>query len=318
MIVVGVDPHKHSHTAAALDASTGELLGWKTVPARDHGHGELVLWARSLADAYVFAVEDCRHVSGGLERFLLAHGERVVRVAPKLMAGARLAERERGKSDTIDALAIARAALREGLESLPCARLDAQPLEIKLLLDHREDLVGERTRMQNRLRWHLHDLLPDLQIPAGALDRLCWLQRTGRCLSRLEGQAARVRVARQLVRRVRELTRECARLEAEIGRLVRQRAPQLLALRGCGALTAATILAETAGIERFPSEAHFARHAGVAPIPVSSGRRQRHRLDRGGNRQLNCALHRIAGAGPLARPGRQLSRRPRGRRQEPQ
>lgn len=293
MIVIGVDPHKRSHTAAAVDASTGELLGAKTVPARDHGHGELVRWARSFDDELVFAVEDCRHVSGGLERFLLAHAERVVRVAPKLMAGARQAERERGKSDEIDAQAIARAALREGPESLPCAQLDEQTLEIKLLLDHREDLVGERTRMQNRLRWHLHDLIPELEIPAGALDRLSWLERIGRRLSRLD-QQARVRVARELVRRVRELTRECSRLEAELGRLVRRRAPQLLALQGCGALTAAKILVETAGVERFASEAHFARHAGVAPIPASSGRRQRHRLDRGGNRQLNCALHRIA------------------------
>jgi transposase len=122
---------------------------------------------------------------------------------------------------------------------------------------------------------------------------LCWLERIGRRLARLDRQA-RGRVARELVRRVRELTRECSRLEAEIGRLVRRRAPQLLALQGCGTLTAAKILAETADVERFPSEAHFARHAGVAPIPASSGRRQRHRLDRGGNRQLNCALHRIA------------------------
>jgi transposase len=250
MIVIGVDPHKRSHTAAAVDANTGEL-GAKTVPARDHGHGELVRWARGLGDELTFAVEDCRHVSGGLERFLLAHAESVVRVAPKLMAGARLAERERGKSDAIDAQAIARAALRVGPESLPCARLDEQTLEIKLLLDHREDLVGERTRMQNRLRWHLHDLIPELEIPAGALDRLCWLERIGRRLARLS-QQVRVRVARELVRRVRELTRECSRLEAELGRLVRSRAPQLLALQGCGALTAAKILVETAGVRTLP------------------------------------------------------------------
>jgi transposase len=293
MIVIGVDPHKRSHTAAAVRASTGELLGAKTVAARDNGHGELVRWARSFGDVVVFAVEDCRHVSGGLERFLLAHAERVVRVSPKLMAGARQSARERGKSDAIDAQAVARAALRHGPENLPCARLDEQTLEIKLLLDHREDLVAERTRMQNRLRWHLHDLIPDLEVPAGALDRLMWLERVARRLARLQ-QQTRVRIARELVRRVRELTRECSRLETEMGRLVRRIAPQLLALQGCGTLTAAKILVETAGVDRFPTEAHFARHAGVAPIPASSGRRQRYRLDRGGNRQLNCALHRIA------------------------
>ena len=169
MIVIGVDPHKGSHTAVAVDASTGKLLGSRTVKARDHGHDELVRWSRSLGTECVFAIEDCRHVSGGLERFLLGLAERVVRVAPKLMAGERGVTRQRGKSDEIDALSVARAAVREGPDSLPCARLDPRTLEIKLLLDHREDLIGERTRLQNRLRWHLHDLVPELEIPAERL-----------------------------------------------------------------------------------------------------------------------------------------------------
>lgn len=114
MTVVGVDPHKRSHTAAAVRAITGELVGAKTVAARGNGHGELVRWARSLGEDVVFAVEDCRYVSGGLERFLLARAERVVQVSPKLMAGARQSGRERGKSDAIDAQAVARAALRHG------------------------------------------------------------------------------------------------------------------------------------------------------------------------------------------------------------
>lgn len=293
MIVIGVDPHKGSHTAVAVNAATSKLLGSKTVRARDGGHADLVGWSRELGGDRVFAIEDCRHVSGGLERFLLARGERVVRVSPKLMAGARGVARQRGKSDDIDALSVARAAVREGIDSLPCARLDEQTLEIKLLLDHREDLVGERTRIQNRLRWHLHDLVPELEIPAGALDRICWLEKIARRLAR-QAQNSRVKVSRSLLRRLRELVRECSQLESEIATLVRKQAPELLELHGCGALTAAKLLAEAAGIDRFRSEASFARHAGVAPVPVSSGRRQRHRLDRGGNRQLNCALHRVA------------------------
>lgn len=85
MIVIGIDPHKGSHTAAAVEASTGRMLGVRTVQARDHGHDELVRWARQWNQPHVFAIEDCRHVSGGLERFLLGRGERVVRVAPKLI-----------------------------------------------------------------------------------------------------------------------------------------------------------------------------------------------------------------------------------------
>jgi transposase len=187
MIVIGSDPHERSHTC---------------------GLERLLTWARGLDPERVWAIEDCRHVSGRLERFLIARGERVVRVPPKVMAGRRRAARERGKSDAIDALAVARAALEEGVESLPTAQLEGPAREIKLLLDHREDLVAERTRV--------------------------------------------------------------------------------------GPLTAAKLVAEIAGIERFRSQAKLARIAGVAPIPASSGKRTRFRLDRGGNRQLNAAFHRIA------------------------
>ena len=127
-------------------------------------------------------------------------GERVVRVPPKLMGESRRGERGRGKSDPIDALAIARAALREGPETLPAAYLDEDAMQVKLLLDHREDLVKARSEEQCRLRWHLHDLWPELEIPAGALDRMVWLERVARKLSRAE-QGARVAIARELVQR---------------------------------------------------------------------------------------------------------------------
>jgi transposase len=293
MIVIGTDTHKQTHTAAAVFASTGQLAGELTAPARNPGFQELREWGCSLGEERVWALEDCRHVSGSFERFLVTCGERVVRVPPKLMGQSRRGERCRGKSDPIDALAVARAALREGPETLPGAHLDEAALELKLLLDHREDLVKARSEDQQRLRWHLHDLWPGFELPAGCLDRLRWLDRIARRLSRAE-QGARVRIARELVRAIRERTRRAARLEAEIGALVRSRAPQLLDMPGCGPLTAAKLIGETAGATRFASDAKLARLAGVAPIPASSGNRVRHRLDRGGNRQLNCALHRIA------------------------
>src|SRR5438270_11377153 len=101
MIVIGADPHKQTHTAVAADCGTGELRGSETVAARDEGHAALLDWARSLDSERVWAIEDCRHVSGALERFLIGRGERVVRVPPKLMAGARRSAREHGKSDPI-------------------------------------------------------------------------------------------------------------------------------------------------------------------------------------------------------------------------
>jgi transposase len=292
MIVIGSDPHKRSHTFAAVVAGSGELRSSETFPATTAGHERVLGWARGLDDERVWAIEDCRHVSGRLERFLIARGERVVRVPPKLMAGARRSARERGKSDPIDALAVARAVVREGVESLPTARLEGPELELRLLVDHRERLVEQRTALQCDLRWHLHDLA-ELDVPTGGLDRIKWLDRLAGRLARRE-QDARTRIARDELRRIRELTRTINTLEGEIAALVNDVCPQLLAEVGCGPLTAAKLVGEIAGADRFATDAKLARTAGVAPIPASSGRRERMRLDRGGNRQLNCALHRLA------------------------
>lgn len=293
MIVIGTDTHKKTHTVAAVFAGSGQLAGELTAVAREPGFREFLAWARGLDTERIWALEDCRHVSGSFERFLVARGERAIRVPPKLMGESRRGERSCGKSDPIDALAVARAALREGPETLPAAYLDERSLHIKLLLDHREDLVKARTEDQQRLRWHLHDLWPELEIPAGALDRIVWLDRLARRLARAE-RSTRAQIARELLVEIRRRTRRAAELEREIGALVKSAAPELLELEGCGVLTAAKLLAETAGAKRLGSDAKFARLAGVAPIPASSGKRDRHRLDRGGNRQLNCALHRIA------------------------
>jgi transposase len=290
MMVIGVDPHKRTHTAVAVSA-VGELADELTIEANKAGFARLIRWARKLDPERVFALEDCRQVSGRLERFLVARGERAVRVPPKLMERERRSQRTRGKSDPIDALAVARAALRN--RDLPQARLAGPERELKLLLDHREHLVNERTRDQNRLRWHLHDLDPTLEPPKQSLSSERTLQALARRLARRE-QTTQLRIARELVRQIRDRVRRERALQAEITALVRQHAPALLELPGCGPLTAAKLVAEVAGAERFRSDAQLAMHAGAAPLDASSGNQQRHRLNRTGNRQLNCALHRIA------------------------
>jgi transposase len=186
MIVLGADTHKVSHTVAAVDEATGRDVGERTVRAKRRSFEDLLRWGRGLGDERVWAIEDCRHVSGALERFLLARGERVVRVPPKLMAGARRSARERGKSDAIDAVAIARAAIRERLETLPVAQLAGPELDVRLLVDHRERLVGQRTALINDLRWGLHDLWPEFEIPERALIRGGWQQRVATRLARAE------------------------------------------------------------------------------------------------------------------------------------
>ncbi len=135
MIVVGTDTHKSTHTCGAVDALSASVRGELTEPARKGSFGKLLRWARALDPERVWAIEDCRHVSGAFERFLVARGERIVRVAPKHMAGARRSARERGKSDSIDALNVARQALQEGLDSFPVAHLDGPELDFRLLVD---------------------------------------------------------------------------------------------------------------------------------------------------------------------------------------
>jgi transposase len=293
MIVLGADTHKSSHTIAAVKGATGEVLGDKTIQVGARGFAALLIWARGLDGERVWALEDCRHVSGALERFLIARGERVVRVSTRLMAGTRRSSRARGKSDQIDAIAVARAALAAGIDALPTAALAGPELDLRLLVDHRERLVRTRVALNSTLQWNLHDLWPELTLPGGALFSKKWSAKIARRLARAE-QTMRVRIARDELRRLRELTATINALKAEITELVTAIAPKLVAEPGCGPLTAAKLVGEIAGADRFASDAKLARAAGIAPIPASSGRTDRHRLDRGGNRQINAAIHRIA------------------------
>jgi transposase len=288
MVTLGTDTHKSTHTVVVVDAN-GRQLATRTLPATSAGHLQLVHWASQWTER-TWAIEDCRHLSRRLEADLLRAGEHVLRVSPRLMAGARRSSRAPGKSDPIDALAVARAALRE--MDLPTASLDGPERDIRLLLDHRDDLVAERTRMHNRLRWHLHELDPAASPALRSLNRRRVLALLAQQVAELPGVVARL--ARELIARISALTTTIDSLEREIDQLVRPLAPNLLALLGCGVLTAAKLVGETADIRRFHSPAAYARHNGTAPVPVWSGNTQRVRLNRGGNRQLNAALHRIA------------------------
>src|SRR5947209_11111957 len=147
--------------------------------------------------------------------------------------------------------------------------------------------------MVQRLRWHLHDLVPALEPPAQAFSRRRWRTRVADALAALP-QTVQTRIAAEQLERVGALCQQIDALKAEIATLVGAHAAALRALPGCGPLTAAKLVGEIAGVERFATPAKLARYAGVAPIPASSGTRVRHRLDRHGNRQLNCALHRLA------------------------
>jgi transposase len=291
MVVVGTDVHKRTHTFVAVD-EVGRKLGEKVVKATSEGHYKVIAWAREqFGEELLWGIEDCRNLSARLERDLLTAGQSVVRVAPKLMSQARASARTRGKSDPIDALAVAQAVLRN--PDLPVASHDEVSRELKLLIDRREDLVAQRTSTINRLRQRVHELDPAAEPKPASLHRRKPCARLGEWLDTQHGLLAEL--ARDELADVLRLTETIDALAARIGERVQRVAAALLALPGCGELTAAKIVAETAGINRFRSEAAFARHTGTAPIPVWSGNTAgRVRLYRSGNRQLNAALHRIA------------------------
>ena len=303
MVMIGTDSHKRTHTVVAVD-EVGRRLGTKTVRANGDGHLALVDWSAQFAgrdDAGVrFALEDCRHLTRRLESDLLTAGQRVVRVPVRLMAGTRRSAREPGKSDPIDAEAVALAALRH--PDLPVAELDGPAREVKLLSDHRRDLVMQRTRIAAQVRWHLHELDPDLQVPSRGLRRQRVVANLLTDLDRFDGVVGRL--ARGLLQRCADLNTQISALERELRDLVRVLAPALLEVPGCGVLSAAVIVGETAGVHRFRDKDAFARFTGTAPVPVWSGSSHgKVRLNRGGNRSMNWALHMIAvtqarGVGP--------------------
>jgi transposase len=165
-MIIGIDAHKRSHTAVTVD-DNGRQQATKTVGTTTQDHLKLLKWAAALDGERLWAIEDCRHMTRRLERDLIAAGEAVL-ISPKLMADVRDSALTYGKSDPVDALAVARAALRE--PDLRVARLDGVERELRLLVDHREGLVAERTRIVSRLRWHLHELDPGWLPPAN-IDR---------------------------------------------------------------------------------------------------------------------------------------------------
>jgi transposase len=207
------------------------------------------------------------------------------------MARTRRSARSWGKSDPIDALATARAALGE--PGLPVARHHRWSREIKLLVDRRDDLVQQRTATVQRLLWRVHELDPTHRIKSGAL---CWRTQQDALAGWLAGRGGLVaELARDELAEIVRLTPIINGLEKRLADRISTRAPSLLALYGCGALTAARIVGETADVARFHSESAFARYVGLAPVPNWSGAtRGRMRSYRGGNRALNAALHQIA------------------------
>jgi transposase len=287
MVVIGVDTHKSTLAASAVDG-LGREVAALTVSNEAAGHQRFESWLVRLGPQRRVGIEGGGSFGAGLARRLVERGETVVEVPARLTARERCRLTTPGKSDPGDALAIARITLREvGLG--PVSR-SGQTEDLRLLSVERDALLTERTRLVCRLHAHLIVINPGYERQVTNL-------RSGRNLARAASllavhQGVRVELARRLVDRIREIDREARTLEREIG--TRVASPRLHQIQGVGPIVVAMLVGQTGDVLAVRSAAAFAALSGTAPIPASSGQTNRHRLNRGGNRQLNRALHVIA------------------------
>jgi transposase len=288
-VMIGVDPHKASHTAAALDEHD-QLLDRQRVPATLEGYQALRQWAERWDDRR-WAVEGAGGVGRALAQWLVGDAEPVVDVPAKLAARVRVLSVGHGrKTDPDDAVSVAVAA--RGAPSLRQVTVEDQAMVLHLLTNRREDMVRMRTQTINRL----HRLLVDL-VPGGARRNLT-ADAADALLSQVVPTGApattRWQLAGDLVADVRDLDRRIAAVEERITAAVKQSKTSLVELFGVGPVLAAKLLGEAGDIDRFPTKHHFAAHTGTAPLAASSGQVVRHRLSRAGDRKLNHALHLMA------------------------
>jgi transposase len=288
--VLGVDTHADEHALALVDAHDQRLLRRLTIAADRHGYRQaLRLARRQAAGRRAWALEGSGSYGAGLARFLAARGERVLEVERPRGSGGQ----GRAKSDALDAERAARTLLAGAAGAAP--RLGADTQALRTLLVTREGAVAARTAALNELRALIVTAPAQLRerlqgLPEAALVAACSrLRGTGRD----DERAACSLALRSLSRRVRQLRAEAQALERELAGRVERMAPQLLARRGVGPVSAAALLCAWSYPGRVRSEAAFARLAGAAPLPASSGKTVRHRLDRGGDRRVNRALHTI-------------------------
>jgi transposase len=306
-VVIAVDPHKASWTAAAVDAALQPLEVIR-VAVSVEGYRQLRRFARRWND-HSWAVEGASGLGAPLTQRLHADGIAVTDVPAKLAARVRMLSTGHGrKTDEADAISVGIAALTA--TRLNTASVDAAIIAMRALVEHRDDLVKTRTQTVNRLHVLLTHLTP-AGAPRGltadrAADILRQIRPREHALKTLRGLAA------DLVAEIRALDRRITKAAADITAVVESSGTTLTELSGIGTLNAAKILARVGPVQRFRSADAFASYTGTAPIAASSGDVTRHRLSRAGDRQLNCCIHTMA-ISQISRdtPGRAYYRRKR-------
>lgn len=289
-VVIGVDTHKHTHTASVVDPLGAELSS-TTLPAHAPGYRRLLQFAKAHASGRrIWAVEGSGSYGSGLTNYLLEQHEQVVEIDRP----ARPARRNGAKSDALDATRAAREALSRRHLAQPRRRGDREALRV--LLRTRKGAVQARSQAICNLKSLVVTAPTQVRHQLSALNTDALVERCARLrivpTHSVERQAT-VIALRATARRVRVLSEETDELESRLGALVRRMAPCLLAEVGVAAIVGAEVLCAWSHRGRVRSEAAFANLAGVAPREASSGQITRHRLNRSGDRRLNCALHTI-------------------------
>jgi transposase len=287
--VIGVDTHRDQHTLAVVVAPTGAVVAQTVVRASGAGYARALRFASSHAGVRAWAIEGAGHYGAGLARYLADRGETVLEVGRQ----ARVERRLRGKDDPLDAIRAARTGL--AAETLTLPRAGQRQEALRVLLLSRRSAVDVRRVALVQLRSVIvtapEQLREEQWLPVTKLIQRC--SRFRRSGSRTPDQLAVVLALRSLARRIEAATAEAEELEREILKHVRASVPELLHEPGVGPIVAAQLIVTWSHRDRIRSEAAFARLAGVAPLPASSGQTIRHRLSRGGDRQLNRALHTV-------------------------
>jgi len=293
-VLIGVDPHAKSVNAVAAIDEYGEMVGNEVFPANRNGLRALERWAKRFPERR-WAVEGAGGIGRPVAQKLVASGESVVDVPPKLSSKTRLLSTGNArKNDRLDATFTAQAAAGSGnlARVSPEDATDGRAEVLRLLTERREDLVAERTRALNRLQVLLRDLLSSGVKKGLSAETAAKLLRRAR--PRHATGRTRKRLASELVRDVRALNRRIVRLEEHIREEVEASGTTLTGVFGVGPVLAAKIVGIVGDVARFPSKGHFASYAGVAPIEASSGEVVRHRVSLAGNRRLNKVMHMIA------------------------
>jgi transposase len=290
MFYLGVDPHKENHVISTIN-QTSQYISTNNIKVGIEGYQSALDLAKEQSDERVWGIENPKSYGRGFSQYLVSKGEKVLSVPPHLTGQYRRRSTARGKTDKNDALAVARATLQEENKLQPVLAEDDSEI-LNILLEHYDNLKGEKTRVINRLHAHLRNLEIKEKLDLKTKKALKYLVEIAQVDKSIQG--TRWQLIKSLAEKILNLMEELKQLDKQIKEILKPINPQpLLEIEGLGDYCAAKLLAIVGNPSLFRKESCFASYAGVSPIPCSSGKNVKYRVNPGGNRQLNSVLFQV-------------------------